>query len=43
MKKKQLVKSEKPQDNVAKPLCNSNGGSCWFVNWGTGEETDVLL
>ncbi len=43
MKKKQLVKSEKPADNVAKPLCGSYKGSSCTGNFGTGEETDILL
>ena len=44
MKKKQLVKSEKPTDNVAKPLCGSYGaGTSCTANGGTGEESDILL
>jgi hypothetical protein len=50
MKKKLLIKPEKSQHNVVKPLCNSNttggllgNGGCCLINWGTGDETDVLL
>lgn len=43
MKKKQLVKSQKPIDNVVKPLCSSYGGTGCTGNFGTGEETDILL
>jgi hypothetical protein len=43
MKKKQLVKSEKPADNVTKPLCGSFGGSSCNLNGGTAAESDILL
>ena len=43
MKKKQLVKSEKPADNVAKPLCGSYGGQSCTINGGTDAESDILL
>jgi hypothetical protein len=43
MKKKQLVKSDKPKENVTKPLCGSFGGSSCTGNFGTGEESDILF
>ena len=44
MKKKQLVKSDKPKENVAKPLCGSYGGQSCNINFGTEDaETDILL
>ena len=44
MKKKQLIKTDKPKEtNVAKPLCGSYGGQSCTANFGAGEETDILL
>ena len=43
MKKKQLVKADKPKENVAKPLCGSYGGSACTGNFSTGEESDILF
>jgi hypothetical protein len=43
MKKKQLVKSDKPKENVVKPLCGTyKAPSCGWNN-GTGEESDILF
>ena len=43
MKKKQLVKADKPKENAAKPLCGSYKGSSCTGNLGTGEESDILF
>ena len=43
MKKKQLVKSAKQTENVAKPLCGSYGGSSCTGNGNTGTESDILF
>jgi hypothetical protein len=43
MKKKQLVKSDKPKENAAKALCGTFGGQSCTINGSTGSESDILL
>ena len=45
MKKKQLVKAEKPTESAVKPLCGTNSGNCsgGSALASTGTESDILF